>query len=156
MQIQIFVFGWNLKKNVLRCLKSLFLTSWFVLIFAFKRHHVFKTFLDHVHIHWVLKTSFQVVFLHKIIRFQGFKIFNCFDQSKISLDWSKMWAFVFKTLCLSRSILNSFWLIKFGKFSILNSWPICLFMHHFCLDSHTLHFILFYFIYLAFLQSYLK
>ena len=101
----LFLVG-NLKKNVFRSLKSLFLTSWFVLIFAFKRHHVFKTFMDHVHIHYVLKTSFQVVFLHKIIIFQSFKIFNRFDQSKISLEWLKMWAFVFKTLYLSRSLLD--------------------------------------------------
>ena len=113
----LFLVG-NLKKNLFRSLKSLFLTSWLVLIFAFKRHHVFKTFLDHVHIHWVLKTSLQVAFLHKIFRFQSFKNFNCIDQSKISLGWSKMWAFVFKTLCLFNRYSIDVRSIKTGNFSI--------------------------------------
>ena len=43
-----FFFGW----------KSLFLTSWLVLIFTFKRHYVFKIFLDHVPLHWVIKIAF--------------------------------------------------------------------------------------------------
>ena len=111
----LFLVG-NLKKNLFRSLKSLFLTSWLVLIFAFKRHHVFKTFLDHIH--WVLKTSLQVVFLHKIFRFQSFKNFNCFDQSKISLDWLKMWAFVFKTLCLFDRYSIDVRSIKTRNFSI--------------------------------------
>ena len=47
------------------------LTSSLVLIFAFKRHHVFKTFLDHVHLHWVVKTPFKLFFS---IKFQDFKV----------------------------------------------------------------------------------
>ena len=66
---KFFVLVGNLKIRF-SCFRSL--TSWLVLIFAFKRHHVFKTFLDHVHIHWVLKTSFQVFFLHKFSKFLKF------------------------------------------------------------------------------------
>ena len=36
-----------------------FLTSWLFFIFVFKSHNVFKTFLDHVHLHWPLKTAFK-------------------------------------------------------------------------------------------------
>ena len=50
----------NLKNNVFRSLKSLFSTSWLILIFAFKRYHVFKTFLDHVHKHWASKTALKL------------------------------------------------------------------------------------------------
>ena len=40
----------------------MFLTSWLALIFALERHHVFKTFLDHVHMHWVSKTTLKVFY----------------------------------------------------------------------------------------------
>ena len=66
---KFFVLVENFKKNVFRSLKSLFSNSWLILIFASKWHHVFKTFLDHVHMHWVSKTALTIVFLHKIFRF---------------------------------------------------------------------------------------
>ena len=96
----------NLKKNVFWSLKSLFLTSWLVLIFAFKRHHVLKTFLDHVHIHWVLKTDFQSCF--SAWNFQIFKIlkFTLFDQSKMFLIDKKCSSFKAKTLCLIRLMFD--------------------------------------------------
>ena len=56
--MQIFVLVGRFKKKCVRSFNYVFLTSWLVLIFAFKRHHVFKTFMDHVHLHSVLKTVF--------------------------------------------------------------------------------------------------
>ena len=53
------------------CFRSLNLCFNFLigLILAFKRHHVFKTFLDHVHLHWVIKIAFKL-FLY--IKFPDF------------------------------------------------------------------------------------
>ena len=71
VQIQSFYLVGNLKKKKFRSLNLVVLTSSLVLIFAFKRHHVFKTFLDHVHLHWVVKTPFKLFFS---IKFQDFKV----------------------------------------------------------------------------------
>ena len=66
-----FLFGWEFLKKKFRSLNLVVLTSSLVLIFEFKRHHVFKTFLDHVHLHWVVKTPFKLFFS---IKFQDFKV----------------------------------------------------------------------------------
>ena len=56
----LFFFGWKFEENVFWSLNFFFfLTSWSFLIFVFKSHNVFKTFLDHVHLHWPLKTAFK-------------------------------------------------------------------------------------------------
>ena len=132
-----------------------------VLIFAFKRNHVFKTFLDHVHKHWVLKTTFKVDFLHKISTFLSFKIFHCFDQSKISLDWSKMFRFWSKNSLpdlidvwsmldrskISRFVFDSYLIdrIFFGSYDLDKSILSCIIY-----DRIHMHSIVF-FIHLAFL-----
>ena len=58
-----------------KILNFVILTSWLVLIFAFKWHHVFKTFLFHVHLHWVLKTYFKLFFYTKFLGFKSYKIY---------------------------------------------------------------------------------
>ena len=135
---KFFVLVGNLKKNVFRSLKSLFSTSWLVLIFASEWHHVFKTFLDHVHLHWVSKTTLNVVFLHKIFRFLKFKIFIVRPIKTISFC-------VQNSLPLSMDAWSMFDLSKLENFQFLDSWSISFFMRHLYLDSHALH----YFLYLS-------
>jgi len=69
VQIQKFYLVGNLKKFFFRSLDFVILTSWLALMFAFKRHHVFKTFLDYVHIHRVKKTAFKLFFCIKFLDF---------------------------------------------------------------------------------------
>ena len=66
--MQILVLIEYLKKirfSGFRSLNLVILTSWLVLIFSFKRHHVFKTILGHVHLHLVIKTPFKLFFCIK-------------------------------------------------------------------------------------------
>ena len=58
-----------------KSLNFVIFTSLLVLIFAFKWHHVFKTFLDHVHLYWVLKTYFKLFFYIKFLDFKSFKLY---------------------------------------------------------------------------------
>ena len=57
-----------------------------------KRHHIFKTFLNHVHKQWVSKIALKVVFLHKISKILKFCSTNqncellC-SKLSASLDW---------------------------------------------------------------------
>ena len=140
-----------------KSLNFVILTSWLVLIFAFKWHHVFKTFLDHVHLHWVLKTYFKLFFYIKFLDFKSFKLYivrpiepyirlienvQFLGQKSLSgsilaqlmLDQSKFPRKFFIYWC-SIPLDQS----NFKNFFFSSSYLINLFMHHLYLNSHALH-----------------